>query len=113
MRKFAYTQSQEKIQKVMIYDCGEGVYLFLYQTKEDGGSCADYFYETVEEAERVAREEFGVEEGSWISITDPMKDCQHDFIRPVRVKGRNTGNPVFGELEELKDGEWVALINPI
>jgi hypothetical protein len=35
-----------------------------------------------------------------------VESVYEDFL-PIRVKGRNTGNPEWGQLEILKDGQWV------
>lgn len=41
-------------------------------------------------------------------IDDPLPDCQHDALIPLRVKWRNIEKPAYGTLETLKDGQWVA-----
>lgn len=45
--------------------------------------------------------------GKGQEINDLLPDCQRDAFLPIRVKGRNTGNPQWGQLEILKDGQWV------
>jgi len=37
----------------------------------------------------------------WISINEPIADCQHDIISPVRIKGRELGKPQMGNYEKL------------
>jgi biofilm protein TabA len=73
------------------------------------GCDGDYWYETPAEADEVAKLKYDISQTDWILIADPLPDCQQDFIRPVRVVGRNIGKPEFGKLEELKDGSWVPL----
>jgi len=63
-------------------------------------------------AEEVAKIEYGIQHSDWIQINDPLPNCQHDFIRPVRVPGREKGNPQWGSLEELRDGKWVPFKIP-
>ena len=48
-----------------------------------------------------------IDERGWIDIDDPLPDCQHDAFLPIRVKGREIGKPQWGQLEILKDGQWV------
>ena len=48
-----------------------------------------------------------IDERGWIDIDGPLPNCQHDAFIPIRVKGRDTGNPEWGNLEALVDGEWV------
>jgi hypothetical protein len=35
-----------------------------------------------------------------------LEYCQQDWIEPVRVIGRNEGQPQWGRLEKLVDGRW-------
>ena len=108
MRKYAIlTMPIEDVKKVMIYDCFDGVYLFLFRdTHNDGAGFADEWYASLEEAENYAVK-YGISENDWIYIDDPMPDCQHDIITPVRIKGRNIGKPQWGSFEKLIDGVWV------
>ncbi len=64
----------------MIYDTGHGVYLFLFKSVDDSPSDADYWYESIEEAERHAAE-FGICSTDWQPISDPMPGCNDDRIR--------------------------------
>jgi hypothetical protein len=62
----------------MIYDSGRhGVYLFLFRSTADAPSDADYWYETVAEAESHAAE-FGVKPADWRVIPDPDPSSQDD-----------------------------------
>lgn len=48
-----------------------------------------------------------LDEMGWIEIGDPLPYCQHDCLLPIRVKGRNTGQPQWGKFEILSDGQWI------
>ena len=36
--------------------------------------------------------------------------CQHDAFLPIRVKGRDIGEPQWGKLEILENGKWKEYI---
>ena len=57
----------------------------------------------LESAEKCAKEDFGINDKDWISIDDPLPHCQHNCIHPIRVKGRDKGNPIWNKLE-IYDG---------
>lgn len=99
------------IYKVMIHEDKDGVFVYLY-TSIDAVFCSyDNHYEDVADA----REDWDpeIDERGWIPIDDPLPYCQHDSILPIRVKGRNTGNPQWEQLEILVEGEWVEYhMNP-
>jgi hypothetical protein len=64
----------------MIYDSGtQGVYMFLFCSKEDAPSDADYWYETVADAELHAAE-FGLRAEDWQVIPDPAPGSQDDRL---------------------------------
>ncbi len=94
----------------MIYECEDGVYLFEYDKEYDSSAVADYLQETVEIVYEIAEKDYGVKLGDWQEIAAPMEFCQHDRIQPVRVIGRNTGNPQWGKLENFVSGNWLPLI---
>ncbi|MNP64748.1 hypothetical protein D3C76_1602670 [compost metagenome] len=87
----------------------DGVYVFLYNTEKDGSGIADHWYETLEDAEETCLEIYCIGKNDWIIIPDPLEFCQHDIIAPVRVKGRNLGNPQWGNYEQLINGKWVEI----
>lgn len=91
----------------MIHDCDAGVYLFGFDTLEDSGGRWDQWFESVADAEQAAHDEYGVAAADWQPIPDPLEHCQQDWIAPVRVKGRATGQPQFGHFEKLVNHEWV------
>ena len=111
MRKYAYlidnvkNSSGETVAKIMLYESGEGVYLFEYSAKDAEMCTSDRWYDSPEE---VYEEWNGlVDERGWIDIEDPLPGCQHDAFIPIRVKGRDAGRPEWGKFETLKDGQWV------
>lgn len=111
MRKYAHLKEPLKcnnkqfIYKIMIYrDCG-GYYLFEYCSKDAVQCTFDVFYDSIDDIYEVWNEL--IDERGWIDIADPLPDCQVDAFLPIRIKGRNTGNPEWGKLEILEDDEWV------
>jgi biofilm protein TabA len=110
MRRVAKTKTGDPgIKRVIIYKCNDGVYLFLCASLEDGSSIGDQWYATIADAEEVCVQKYGIEANDWQLIDDPMEGCQHDWIAPVRVKGRAEGKPQWGHLERLENGEWVGV----
>ncbi|MBR4441980.1 MAG: hypothetical protein IKS52_01755 [Clostridia bacterium] len=111
MRKYAYLKEPLAsghggcIYKIMLYESEEGVYLFLYDSPDAILCSADRLYESTEDL----YEDWNdlLDGRGWIDIEDPLPDCQHDALIPLRVKGRNTGKPEWGRFEILKDGKWV------
>jgi hypothetical protein len=89
----------------MCYQSGEEIYLFGYTSLNAVFCATDYYYESIEDM----YDEWDdlIDENGWIEIDDPLPDCQHDAFIPIRVKGRNIGNPEWGKYEILKDGKWV------
>jgi biofilm protein TabA len=110
MRKVARVRDEAADARwVILYDCSEGVYVFPCATDEDGSACGDLRFETVEDAEQHCEDEYGIRAGDWIALLDPPLGCQQDWITPVRVPGRETGEPRWGELERFVEGAWIAL----
>jgi hypothetical protein len=73
------------IVRVMLYDSGSGVYLFLYESYDDGPCTADYWFESIELAEQAATADYGVAASDWQSIPDPPAGCREDWIAPTRL----------------------------
>jgi hypothetical protein len=94
--------------RLMIYQSGEDNYLFGYTSLEDSSAAWDYHFEELEDAFESAKD-YGVTKSQWTEIPDPLPNCQHDWITPVRVKGRNLGAPLWGKLAKLVDGEWIDI----
>ena len=93
----------------MIYDSDDGVYLFGYNTMNDSSALWDNWFENIDDALKSCNEEYGIPKDDWNKIPDPLENCQHDWISPVRIKGRNIGMPEWGKLEKLENGNWIDL----
>ena len=108
MRKYALLEKPfGKTRKVMLYQSDDGTYLFLYNnTHKDSPGFADYWFETLEDAQAAAIE-YNIAKDEWINIDDPLPDCQQDIITPIRIKGRNARKPQWGRYEKLVNGEWI------
>jgi biofilm protein TabA len=119
MRKYAILREPvpmnnygDLIKKVMLYsDKKDGTYIFLYSSTDEYGMCsADNYYENLKFAEEEALDAYGIRDEDWIFIDDPLPNCQHDCIHPIRVKGRVDGNPIWGEYEIFNGAEWLDFI---
>lgn len=108
MRKYILLKDDKNpIKKLMIYQLNtDETYLFLYDTEFDKGAVGDFWFETIDEAEKYCINEFNINTNNWIFINDPIAYCQHDMIRPIRTKGRDIGKPIWGEFEILENGIW-------
>jgi len=112
LRKYAYLknpiQCNEKdfIYKIMLYKIKENeIFLFKYCSKDAVIGSFDDYYNDLNDLYDDWNDE--IDEKGWIDIEDPLPYCQHDAFLPVRVKGRDMGNPQWGKFEILKDGKWV------
>ncbi len=112
MRKYAFLKNPMKcnkkdyIYKIMLYKTkNEGVFLFQYCSIDAIQCSFDQFYTDLKDVYEDWNDK--IDERGWIDIDDPLPNCQHDAFIPIRVKGRDTGNPEWGNLEALVDGEWV------
>jgi hypothetical protein len=108
MRKMATVKKMNDglVKRVIVYDSGNGVYIFPCASLEDGSTIGDNWIENVAQADEYCMDEFGIGAEDWEHLDDPLEDCQHDWIAPVRVKGRNIGQPQWGHVERLEDGIW-------
>ncbi len=96
---------KDTVYKVMLHDIeGLGVYIYVYTHKDAMFSSFDLFYENLDDA--LEEWESELDEQGWIEIDDPLSGCQHDAFLPIRVKGRDSGTPQFGQYEILEDGVW-------
>jgi hypothetical protein len=87
MRKIANTNTPNSdICRLMIYENKEGVCVFLYKTEADGPCDYDEWYENLSEAEQSCRNNFNVDLTDWKIIDDPLPGCQHDWIKPTKVR---------------------------
>ncbi len=111
MRKYAYLKvplkhdQRDCIYKIMLYEAGEGCYLFGYSSPDAVQCSWDRCYDSLEDL--YADWNDLIDERGWIGMEDPLPDCQHDAFIPLRVKGRETGKPEWGKYETLIDGKWV------
>lgn len=112
MRMYGYltepykTNSKDFIYKVMIHEIKkQGVFVYLYTSPEAVFCSFDLHYMELEDALEEWKDK--IDERGFIEIDDPLPDCQHDCILPIRVKGRDTGNPEWGKFELLQGNEWV------
>lgn len=81
MRMYAlFTEPIGDISKVMTYESKNGIYVFLFETHENKGSNADYWYETLGEAMDFCSEELNLVEEQWVVVNDPKDGEQHDII---------------------------------
>jgi biofilm protein TabA len=99
--------NNSKIKRLMIHDSEDGVYLFEYDSLDDGSSLGDHWFEDLKMAFESCSEDYGVDRDAWEEIPDPLEHCQQDWIEPVRVVGRQDGSPQWGRFEKLIEGEWV------
>ena len=107
MRKVIFINTFDEVKKLMIYESEEGVYLFGYDCVQDTVSIWDNWYLTLEEAKDYCEEIYQADKEKWINISEPLNDCQHDFIMPTKIVGKENGNPQWGHFQTLQNGKWV------
>ena len=111
MRKYARLREPLKtsentfIYKIMLFEAEDGIYLFEYSDPDAVQCSSDRCYDSLENLYADWNEL--IDENGWIELDDPLPGCQHDAFIPLRVKGRDTGNPEWGSYETLKDGRWI------
>ena len=111
MRYISKSQIRDsEVKRLMIHDAADGVYLFEYDTAGDGPCSADFLFSTLEGAFESCKVRYGLELSDWEQIPDSPEYCQQDWIEPVRVVGRSTGNPQWGRFERLIGGTWMELV---
>ena len=109
MRKIAFiTLADSTIKKVMIVACSNTVYLFLYDAVDDRPCISDLHFPTLDAAEIHCYATYQVTKNEWISISDPLPDCQHDFIKPIRIKDRRADDPKWGPFRYCT-GKWIDI----
>lgn len=110
MRKIALVKNNHpEIKRVILYKDEHGIYLFGYDKIEDSSSLWDEWYKTIEDIYSVCEKEYGIQIQDWQDIEAPCEYCQHDWIAPVRIKGRNVGKPEWEKLEKLVNGTWIEI----
>ena len=88
----------------MIYETKNNeTYLFMYDTEEDYCCTDEWIFDSLEEAKLCAKNEFNIAYDTWIEISDPDQNCQHDWIQQTRRVSSNPENPEF---EIFKNGNW-------
>jgi biofilm protein TabA len=106
--------NSDGIVRCMIHENESACYVYVYRKKNDGPADGDYWFESLEEAEEFTRERFGIVDPAWSTISEPLPDCQHDWIAPVRINGSSEGKPEWGQFEVLQeDGIWVPLVRRV
>lgn len=111
MRKYAWLKEpfqkdeQTAVSKVMLYEAEEGFYLFLYSSPDALMSCGDLCYDSLEDLYEDWNRR--IDHNGWNEMDDPLPGTQHDAFLPMRVKGRESGEPQWGEYEVLFNGEWI------
>ena len=107
LKKPYMCNKKDTVYKVMVHEIeGQGVAVYLYTHKDVMFCSFDHFYTALEDALEDWEEE--LDEQGWIEIEEPLPGCQHDAFLPIRIKGRESGNPQWGQFEILQDGEWKA-----
>ncbi len=108
MRKIVHlTKPKDGVVRLMIFNDNYGTYLFGYKKKYDCAADWDEWYDTENDALESCLTLYGVTKSNWEEIPNPEPNCQHDWIHPVRLKGRENKKPEFGKLERLVNGKWV------
>lgn len=110
MRLIAQVENHPSVKRLMIHQHQNDVFLFIFEIEEDGGCSADLWFDNMEDALEVATSEYGISKETWQEIPNPLEHCQQDWITPARIPGRESGNPQWGKLEILKDGEWIRIM---
>ena len=91
----------------MLFDNGENVYVFCFDSIVDTSSIADYCFSTLDEAEEYCADNYSTINENWVYIANPQAGCQDDCILPTRVKNRESGNPQSGNFEVYIKGKWL------
>ncbi|MDR1942173.1 MAG: hypothetical protein LBQ47_07585 [Endomicrobium sp.] len=86
-----------------------GIYLFLYKNEEDSYADEELLFETMEDVFDYAENVLKIHTKLWQDIPMHLEGCQQDWISPVRVLGRDKGNPEFGKFEKLVNNEWIPI----
>ncbi|MCC6599341.1 MAG: hypothetical protein IT223_01550, partial [Crocinitomicaceae bacterium] len=109
MRKVVYPNTDDETKKLMIYESAEGVFLFGYDCLQDTFSVWDNWYENIQEADEYCRMTFNVDNIDWITISDPLENCQHDFILPTKVNDEGQLKQEWCNLDTKFIDEWVDI----
>ena len=86
MRLKAVIPHHQHYQKAIIYALSSSdVYLFLYDTLEDASCRADFWFESVTDAQIEAEERVSVSPAAWKNIPDPLPGALHDWEQPTQA----------------------------
>ena len=111
MRRVALVPKPEpEVERVILYDGGDGSFLFLSKSTDDAGCFADEWYKWGPEATMSCRKRFGIEDAMWKDVPGSGTRYQEDWIAPVRVRGRVEGKPEWGVLERRVNGRWITIV---
>ena len=111
MRKYAFLReplqsaSHGRVVKIMLCTVEGGVFLFTYPSLDAVQCSSDDFYDSLDALYDAWNEL--IDEHGWIDTVDPLPNCQQDALIPLRVKGRESGKPEWGEFETLQGGKWI------
>lgn len=111
MRKVTFLKSASVFKKLMIHTSSDKAYLFLYDSVDDRPCIADLTFNTIEEADTYCRNMYHTATDDWIPISDPLTDCQDDYILPTRIKGREPGDPKWGPFQ-YQNEKWIDISPP-
>ena len=110
MRRVTYIQNTtDDIVRLMIYKSDEGVYVFGFDDLADTSSKWDNLFQDLEEALEFCQETYNVDSEKWINIEGPQINCQHDWIERTRIKGKEKGEPKWGQFEQFSNGRWTEI----
>jgi hypothetical protein len=107
MRLVTYVQNPtDDTVRLMIYKSEEGIYVFGFDDLADNASKWDNLFQDLDEALEFCNHAYNVDNDKWIKIEDPQSNRQHDWIERVRIKGKEKGQPQWGQFEQLINGRW-------
>ena len=110
MRYHARVPTHPEIKRLIVHVTEDSsCLLYLYDTDYDTACIADYWFENVQQAFDYSNTEYGVKGEDWSAIGVTPQHCQDDWITPTRIPGRETGNPEWGRLQQLVNGQWAEL----
>jgi len=111
MRKITFIDQPDETKKLMIYKSSDGIYLFGYDCVQDSASAWDIWFENLDEAYEYCIDKYNIDINDWIIISDPIENCQHDFILPTKVKGKDQGEPKWGQFQKNVNSNWIDIDN--
>lgn len=107
MRQVYYIHRTDNTRKLMIYESSTGAYVFGYNSMQDKPADWDQWFTDSEDANHFCIENYDVDDTNWITIADPLENCQHDLIVPTKIKGKEQANPKWTHFLRLSNNKWV------